>query len=77
MVPKLCQWKCHVTSYSLPQRLVQVRMLLKDEVRVKLYSVTAMVLHEIALRLRELSVLPPFPTNEYQKLLIASEHFQQ
>ena len=37
-IPSSCQLKSHVTSYSLPEKPVQVCMLLKHNVRVKFFD---------------------------------------
>jgi len=38
MIPSCCQLKSHVTSYSLPEKPVQVCMLLKHDVRMKFFD---------------------------------------
>ena len=38
VIPSWCQLKSHVTSYSLPEKPVQVCMLLKPDVRVKVFD---------------------------------------
>jgi len=38
VIPSWCQLKSHVTSYSLPEKPVQVCVLLKHDVRVKVFD---------------------------------------
>jgi len=38
MIPSWCQLKSHVTSYSLPEKPVQVCMLLKHDVQVEFFD---------------------------------------
>ena len=38
MIPSCCQLKRHVTIYSLPEKPVQVCVLLKHDVRVKFFD---------------------------------------
>ena len=38
VIPIWCQLKSHVTNYSLPEKPVQVCMLLKHDVRVKFFD---------------------------------------
>ena len=38
MIPNWCQLKSHVTSYTLPEKPVQVCMLLKHDVRVLFFD---------------------------------------
>ena len=38
MIPSWCQLKSHVTSYSLPEKAVQVCMSLKHNVRVNFFD---------------------------------------
>jgi len=38
MIPSCCQLKSHVTSYSLPEKPVQVCVLLKHDVRVQFFD---------------------------------------
>jgi len=38
MIPSCCQLKSHATSYSLPEKLVEVCMLLKRDVGVQFFD---------------------------------------